>query len=906
MGIGTKLRILAGTASLLALALGAGSWTGAHGVPAGSSNGARAALLESVGKQRPERADTGPWEQAGRQRDPGTVRALAAASAPGKPPDFLNAIGIPEAWNALAGSAVNVTGTIAVVDTGADLLHPQLAPYLTGGVNLLNARKPPQDDNGHGTAVAGVLAEIADAAKAASGGAAWSMKIMPIKALDSNGEGDEKNLTAGIRYAVEHGADIVVLSLGLRRDTSEMRSVVAEAESKGVLLVAASGNDGAEFGTKAAVQYPAAYPSVLAVAGAEGNGAQSRSTAGPEVDVAAPWRVTTLKLGGGTTTMEGSSMSAPQVAGVAALLRARHPDWTPAQLREMLRRTAKDIAAKGWDRNTGYGLVRADAAVASERTADWREPDENRLEAAAFPLGAELPAVWSGASDVDGYAIDVPYDGELTVSWQIDDPAYSVSGAKPALQLYPMANSREIARTRSTASSAVWKVTRGKYYLKTAKGQWGENAHASGYRLVSSFAMAPDPMEPNPNALNAYTLPPRSQKWTGSFSSQGDEDWVVVALPQPGKLSIRVDTDTTRIDPAIFVQRAGESGKETDAYGDGKSEEVTLPNAAAGKYYIRIRNAVSSNPEPVIGTYTAQLEYITSYADPQEPNDTSLTATPLDAAKGDSRSGTVDPAGDVDWYRFSVGERKRIRIELSGLPASVRATVRLYDKQLTPLHAWSSDSGGEAIDAALEAAPGLYYVAVTADAPFRSSYYKLSLMEEEPSSGYSDIAGHWAFGAIRAVTEAGWMAGYEDGAFRPDRALTRAEAIAIAVRAFRPGGGPATGSRFADVTPGMWAYGPIVQADAARWLSQYAGSLLEPNRQMTRGEAATLFAKAKGLTLSPNPVSPFADVPSSHPSAAALEALARKGWIGGFADGTFRPAEPISRAQWAAMLAQLL
>ncbi len=840
--------------------------------------------------------------EVGNSREVRAQGEATSAAPPSKQPSFLAAIGVPAAWRLLAG---DVAGTIAVVDTGVDLKSAALKPYLTSGINLLDGSKPPQDDNGHGTAVAGILAEIAGAASSSSSGASWKMKIMPVKALDRNGEGEEADLARGIRYAVEHGADIVVLSLGLRRDSPEMRQVVELAESKGVLLVAAVGNNAAEFGTKAAVQYPAAYPTVLAVAGSEGTKAESRSTSGTEVDVSAPWQVETLKLGGGTTSMEGTSMSAPQAAGVAAMLRARRPEATPAQLRDLLRRTAQDIAAKGWDRNTGYGLIRADRAVQAAGDADWREPNDSLASASVFPLGSEIVASWSSPEDVDGYTVDIPYDGEWTAAWQIYDPAYSASKSpKPNLRLYPANSSKPIDPSVQTGSSLGWKVTKGKYYLRTSKGAWGGNG-ASGYRLVSSFAMGPDPMEPNPNALAAYTLAPRSQTWTGTFDSQGDEDWVVVTLPKQGKLRIRVETDTTRIDPAILVQHAGESAEETDNNGDGKSEEIVIPNASAGKYYIRVRNAVSSYPDPVVGTYKAQLEYITAYEDQQEPNDGPLSATPLTLTPSAARQGAIDTSEDKDWYRFSMDESHRIRVRLGNLPDGTKATVRLFDKRLAALQSWSNAADRSFVDGSLELEPGTYYLSIEADRAFNGSYYELTVRSEPPGPFFTDIDGHWAERQIRAVAQAGWMVGYAGNEFGPERYVTRAEATVIAVRAFRPKAEPAR-MRFTDVAEGYWAYSAIRQADAAKWLGGIAGPKFEPGRSITRGEAVILFARGAGLSMSKTPKRLFSDVPSGDPVAGALEALAGKGWISGYADGTFRPAKPLTRAEWAAMLAQLL
>ncbi|GIO12209.1 hypothetical protein J19TS2_17640 [Cohnella xylanilytica] len=875
MRLSVRTKVVACAAGLLALAIGAGAPLPGRGADGGD---------RPIGEVRAQ-AETASSAQAA------------------KPPAFLEAIGIPAAWRSLTR---DVTGTIAIVDTGVDLKHPALEPYLTGGINLLDGRKPPQDDNGHGTAVAGVLAEIAEAAKASSARVSWTKKIMPIKALDRNGEGDEDKLAQGIRYAVDHGADIVVLSLGLRRDTPEMREVAAYAESRGALLVAASGNDAAAFGAKAAVQYPAAYPTVLAVAGANGGSAQNRSTPGPEVDVAAAWKVETLKLGGGTTTMEGTSMSAPQAAGAAALLKASRPEASPAELRNVLKRTAEDIAAKGWDRNTGYGRVRADLAVKAQGDGDWREPNDKRTTASAFPVGTEITAFWSSPEDRDVYAIDMPYDGKFTVSWRIDDPAYAAAKSPaPGLVLSPAsASSGKVDPFVRAGSSASWEVARGKYYLTTSKGNWG-GQEKSSYRLTSQFRMGPDAMEPNPNALSAFTLAPRSQKWTGTFDRQGDEDWAVVTLPKEGKLRIRVDADTTRIDPAVYLQRAGEAGEETDNNGDGRSEEIVLPGASAGKYYIRIRNAVSPSPDPVVGTYTAQLEYSTPYEDPNEPNDGALTATPMKPAPVWTGEGLIGSASDDDWFRFEFDERKQLRFQLANLPRSAIATVRLYDKKLAVLKSWSSAEGRAAVNGGIDLDPGTYYLAVSADQASLGSPYKLTVREVEVGPLFADVLGHWAEKPIRAVAEAGWMAGYGEFEFGPDRLLTRAEATVIAVRAFKPKSAAAR-PRFSDVPKGHWAYEAVLRADGAKWLSGIAGTKFEPAGRMTRGEAAILFAKAAGLSLSASPERTFKDVPADSPAASALEALSRKGWIAGFPDGTFRPGAPLTRAEWAAMLAQLL
>jgi len=127
---------------------------------------------------------------------------------------------------------MDVTATIAIVDTGVDFNNPDLKPYLLEGKNIVNERKSAQDDNGHGTAVAGIIASVAKAGETSSGLGRWKGRILPVKALDASGSGNEEKLTQGIRYAVNQGADIIVLSLGLRRDAIGLREAVALAESK--------------------------------------------------------------------------------------------------------------------------------------------------------------------------------------------------------------------------------------------------------------------------------------------------------------------------------------------------------------------------------------------------------------------------------------------------------------------------------------------------------------------------------------------------------------------------------------------------------------------------------------------------------------------------------------------------
>ncbi|CAI6081950.1 S8 family serine peptidase [Cohnella sp. JJ-181] len=661
--------------------------------------------------QQETRRGADAWASA--SRSTAAISALSGAS-------FLQETGMTKAWKLLRS---DVAGTIAIVDTGVDLKNAALAPYLTDGVNLLDDDKPPQDDNGHGTAVAGVIVAAAEAAKGQEAGAAWKMKLMPVKALDDQGEGDEKHLSGGIRYAIEHGANIVVLSLGLRRDAADMRSVIELAERKGVLLVAATGNDAADFGEQAAVQYPAAYPTVIAVAGAESGKGQLNSTGGPEVDVAAAWRVETLALGGGRIAMEGTSMAAPQVAAAVALLRAAHPDWKPALLRETLRRTADDIGEAGRDDATGYGLIRADRALSATALPDWREPNGAQQSATPFPPGTEVYSAWSGSRDTDWYEVDARYDGFLSVRMQTN--LFDIGASAVKLSLYRPGAAKPIADSGTVGGKTTWKLGKGKYYLRAD----GSSASLPlPYRLTSGFRMLPDRTEPGSSSDAAYAIEPRTQTWSGTFERQSDEDWTTVKLPQSGTLKVTVESDTTRIDPAVALQRDGQPPVWTDGNGDGLPETVTMKNASAGRYYIGVRNAAADGAPPVIGTYTVRLEYITTYADLGEPNGGPLTSAALAPGSGGALKGLISAEEDEDWFRFKT-TGGRYDWKLTGIPDGSDFKLVVYSKELKPLGQWTNKAGASSIAIRQKLAAGTYYARITADRADRSAYYRFSVLK---------------------------------------------------------------------------------------------------------------------------------------------------------------------------------
>jgi subtilisin family serine protease len=254
----------------------------------------------------------------------------------------------------------NTTGTksviIAIVDTGVDAANPDLAGKLVPGHDFVQGDADPADDHGHGTAVAGVAAASSNAYAIA--GVCWQCRIMPIKALDHTGVGYLSDAARGIAWAVDHGADVINLSLSGTQQLSAMSTALQAAERAGVLVVASAGN--ASTTTK---HWPAADPLALAVAATDGGSRATYSNYGEWVDVAAPGCNPANKLGGNILNFCGTSSSAPLVAGAAALARSVAPDISGSVLRQAFKTTASPLGG-----GLGAGIINANAVVGVARS----------------------------------------------------------------------------------------------------------------------------------------------------------------------------------------------------------------------------------------------------------------------------------------------------------------------------------------------------------------------------------------------------------------------------------------------------------------------------------------------------------------------------------------------------------
>jgi subtilisin family serine protease len=299
----------------------------------------------------------------------------------------LDQINAPEAW---ARGARGAGTTIAVVDTGVDLGHPDLSAKIVPGTDFVSqgAADCPagaQDENGHGTHVAGIAAAITNNGIGVAG-VAPDASIMPVRVLDSEGSGTSDDIVAGIRWATDHGADVINMSLGelpvvgqLQPINQDIEDAVTYAWDHGTLVVAAAGNESFPL-----CSYPSFADHAVCVAATDSRGLPSYYSNFPvnktmlgfrapggvgsvfcedDEDIwSTMWPGSSFECGGGIAgyeTLAGTSMASPQVAGVAALLSGQ--GLTNAQIVDRLKQTSSNHGT--YDPVMGYGIVDADAAT---------------------------------------------------------------------------------------------------------------------------------------------------------------------------------------------------------------------------------------------------------------------------------------------------------------------------------------------------------------------------------------------------------------------------------------------------------------------------------------------------------------------------------------------------------------
>lgn len=277
----------------------------------------------------------------------------------------LETIGTEIAWEFSMGTGV----VVAVLDTGIDTNHPDLKNNIVPGYNFVDDNTDVSDQCGHGTHVAGVIAAEANNDNGGIG-IAHEAKIMPIKVIGETCRGSHSALMKGIKYAADQGVRILVITSGSTYRHTGVRDAILYAREKGALVVVSAGNTGKEEEF-----YPGSFEESFTVAGtAPGDTRFEASTFGSQIDISAPatniygpfW---SKDEGSIYANAQGTSMAAPHVAAVAALVLSLEPELTVEELENRLISTATDLGDEGWDAHYGWGRVSAWGAVAQSERA---------------------------------------------------------------------------------------------------------------------------------------------------------------------------------------------------------------------------------------------------------------------------------------------------------------------------------------------------------------------------------------------------------------------------------------------------------------------------------------------------------------------------------------------------------
>ena len=272
----------------------------------------------------------------------------------------LSKIQAPAAWDITTGSSSQI---VAIIDSGVRASHPDLVGKVLVGYDFVANDNDANDENGHGTAVAGTVSPGSNNQIGVCG-VAWSNPILPVRVLDANGSGTYSAMANGIIYAADSGAKVINLSLGGTSSSRTLQDAINYAWNKQCVIVAAAGNNGSNIAF-----YPAACSNVVAVSATDATDTRPTwSNFGSYVDVSAPG-VDILSVYGSDqyAAWNGTSFSSPVTSGVVALMAAANSTLTNTQLVDLLIKNSDDIGALGYDVYYGNGRVNANRAVTAAK-----------------------------------------------------------------------------------------------------------------------------------------------------------------------------------------------------------------------------------------------------------------------------------------------------------------------------------------------------------------------------------------------------------------------------------------------------------------------------------------------------------------------------------------------------------
>lgn len=349
-------------------------------------------------------------------------------------------IACPSAWDITKGQSSVI---IAVIDSGVYLAHADLATKLVPGYDFYSGDGDASDEYGHGTAVTGAAGACANNSIGVAG-IAWNNCIMPLKVTGAAGTTSHSLLAEAITYAADHGARVINMSFASTSCTATLQSAIDYAWSKNVVIVASAGNYASNL-----PQYPAACTNVVAVTATQADDTlASWSSYGSHVAVTAPGvTIWTTNKDGNYGAWSGTSFASPIVAGVAALVASVNPELTGAEVVDILKSTADDVGAAGFDEYFGHGRVNASLAVQAAKATLPADTTAPTTQITSPKTGATV----SGTISIAVTSSDNV--GVTRVDLYIDGKFYKTSTSTSAVFTW---NTKSAARGTHTLQSFAW------------------------------------------------------------------------------------------------------------------------------------------------------------------------------------------------------------------------------------------------------------------------------------------------------------------------------------------------------------------------------------------------------------------------------------------------------------------
>ncbi|MBA2609411.1 MAG: S8 family serine peptidase [Actinobacteria bacterium] len=488
--------------------------------------------------------------------DNGTMKALAVPNDARYGSQYGPAMmGFPAAWGSIGYGSSAVT--VALIDSGVLATHEDLAgPRLLQGHDYISNDSVPDDTCGHGTHTIGTVGATVNNSVGVAGMSQAS--LLPMKALANSGgllsscSGSYTAIAQAIMDAADQGAKVISMSIG-GAASSVMQNAVNYAYSKGSILVAAAGNDGSAN----SIDYPGAYPNVIAVGALDSTkNKASYSDMGPQIDIAAPGSAVLSTYSSNTasySSLSGTSMATPHVAGAIALALSCAPTATQSQVTNALYSTADDLGTAGFDQSYGNGLARADKLVYALCPNAPAPPNQNPVaNFTTTPSGLLVNVNGSTSTDPDG--------NPLSYAWTFGDGGTATG----------------VTASHTYASAGTYTIT-----LTVDDGKGGSNVKSSNVTVSAD----PDPSTPtvvSGQTLSVSVSSTNPATYFKIFVAAGKTQFrVTQSGPACGLFSCPVDSD-------LYVrlgQRATTSAYNCRSNAKGNAETCTITSPTSGWWY---------------------------------------------------------------------------------------------------------------------------------------------------------------------------------------------------------------------------------------------------------------------------------------------------------------------------------